>query len=278
MATKRISVVDLHQMKARGERMTLLTAYDCLFAGMVDEAGIDMILIGDSLGMVVMGYDSTIPVKLEDVIHHTQAVASAAKRPLLIADMPFGSYEASDEQAIRNAGRLIKEGGAQAVKVEGGNDLIRQRISSIIAAGIPVMAHLGLTPQTASLLGGYRVQGHEARAAQQIVEQARALEKMGAFALLFECIPTELAGLITAGSTVPTIGVGAGVECDGQGLVIYDLLGLYPTVPKHARQYCDLRKTVGEALAKFRTEVKECTFPGEENSSHMQATELANLS
>jgi len=275
--TRRLTVPDLERMKAQGDKITMLTAYDCLFAGLIDAAGIDIILIGDSLGMVVMGYESTVPVTLEQVIHHTQAVASTAERALLVADMPFGSYEASDEQAIRNAQRLVKEGGAQAVKVEGGNELVRQRVGAIVRAGVPVMGHLGLTPQTASMLGGLRVQGREASAARQILEQARLLEEEEVFSLLFECIPADLMRRITHEACVPTIGIGAGIHCDGQVLVTHDMLGLYPSSARHVRQYCDLRAIVEEALTQYCSDVQQGLFPGDENSFRMPAEELDKL-
>jgi 3-methyl-2-oxobutanoate hydroxymethyltransferase len=277
MVIKRTSVPDLYQMKARGDKIVLLTAYDCMFAGLIDDAGVDIILVGDSLGMVVMGYENTVPVTMEQVIHHTQAVANAARHAMLIADMPFGSYEASDEEAVHNAQRLVKEGGAQAVKAEGGNELIRQRIAAIVKAGVPVMGHLGLTPQTASLTGGYRVQGREAGAARQIVSQARGLQEAGAFSVLFECIPVELAGLIRAGIDVLTIGIGAGTDYDGQALVIHDLLGLTATTPRHASRYCNLREIVGDALARYRADVKEGRFPGADNVFHMPGAEIDKL-
>ncbi len=277
MAMNRITIPDLQQMKEQGKKITLLTAYDCLFASLIDAALIDTILVGDSLGMVVMGYENTVPVTLEQVIHHTQAAAATTNHAMLIADMPFGSYEASDEQAIRNAQRLVKEGGAQAVKVERGNELIRRRVGAIVQAGVPVMGHLGLTPQTAALMGGYRVQGRQADAARRILEHARGLEQEGIFALLLECVPLELAGLITTEASIPVIGIGAGVECDGQALVTHDMLGLYPSPVRHARQYCDLRAAIGEALARYRTEVKEGHFPGEENSFHMREEEARKL-
>lgn len=267
-------------MKDQGKKITMLTAYDCLFAGLIDEAGIDVILIGDSLGMVVMGYEGTVQVTMNQMIHHTQAVAAAAKRAMLIADMPFGSCEASDERAIENAQRLVKEGGAQAVKVEGGNELVQQRVGAIVKAGVPVMGHLGLTPQTASRLGGLKVQGKQANVAREILEQARRLQEVEAFALLLECVPVELARLITAAVAIPVVGIGAGVVCDGQVLVTHDMVGLYPSLPKHVRRYCDLRATMREALDRFRADVQAGYFPGEENSFHMsedQASQLGEL-
>jgi 3-methyl-2-oxobutanoate hydroxymethyltransferase len=278
MAIQRTSVPDLQEMKRLGDKITLLTAYDCLLAGLIDEAQIDLILIGDSVGMVVLGYESTVPVTLEQMVHHTQAVVSTAHRPLIIADMPFGSFEPSDEEAIRSAQHLVKVGGAQAVKVEGGNDLVRRRIGAIVQAGVPVMSHLGLTPQTTTMLGGYRVQGREASAAQQILDHARSLQAEGIFSLLLECVPAEVARAVTAELHVPVIGIGAGAECDGQALVTQDLLGLYPALPRHARQFAQLRSTISEALAEFRSEVKAQRFPAEENTFHMKAQEAAKFS
>ncbi|MBC7264472.1 MAG: 3-methyl-2-oxobutanoate hydroxymethyltransferase [Chloroflexi bacterium] len=278
MVMSRVTIPDLRRMKEQGEKITMLTAYDYLFATLIDEAGIDVVLVGDSLGMVVMGYQSTLPVTVEQIIHHSQAVATAVKRAMVVADMPFMSYEVSDEQAISNAGRLIKEGGAQAVKVEGGNELVRQRIGAIVGAGIPVMGHLGLTPQTASLVEGYKVQGKDAKTAQEILEQARLLEQGGVFSLLLECIPMELAKLITDELSVPVIGIGAGVHCDGQVLVTYDLLGLYTAfVPKHVKQYCNLKRVVSDTLRQYASEVKGGQFPGEEHSFHMRREEFEKL-
>jgi len=264
-------------MKAKGEKITLVTAYNAPFASMVDEAEIDIILIGDSLGMVELGYESTVPVTLEQMVHHTKAVATQAKRPMLIADVPFGSFEASDEQAITTAVRLVKDGGAQAVKIEGGNSLVQQRIRAIVDAGVPVMGHLGLTPQTASLLGGYKVQGKTAKVGNQIRDQAHILEEIGVFSLLFECMPTELVEKIVMEINVPIIGIGAGPSCDGQASVIHDMLGLSSMLPKHARRYVNLRELIVEALVNYREETKNCSFPGEENTFHMTGEELNKL-
>lgn len=277
MAIRRITIPDLQKMKVTGEKFTLLTAYDCLFAGLIEETSIEIILVGDSLGMVVMGYDSTLPVTLDQIIHHTQAVAATAHRPLIVADMPFGSFEPSDEEAIRNAQRAIKVGGAQAVKIEGSNDLIRRRIGAVVRSGVPVMAHMGLTPQTANILGGFRVQGRDAGAASKILEEARALQDEGIFALLLECVPAELAKIATAEMRVPVIGIGAGPHCDGQAAVIHDMLGLYPTLPKHARAYCQLRQVIAVALAQLQNDVKSGRFPGEENTFHMKEEEARRL-
>lgn len=277
MTTKRVGISDLVAKKAKGEKITMITAYNAPFANLVDEANIDIILIGDSLGMVELGYESTVPVTLDQMIHHTKAVATQAKRPMLITDVPFGSFEASDEQAIATAIRMVKDGGSQAVKIEGGNSLVLQRIKAVVDAGVPVMAHLGLTPQTASLQGGYKVQGKTAKVGNQIRDQAHMLEEIGVFSLLFECMPTELVEKIVKEITVPIIGIGAGPACDGQVIVIHDMLGLSSMLPKHARRYVNLRELILEALVQYREDTKNCAFPGEENTFHMTGEELNKL-
>jgi len=253
-------------MKERQEKIAMLTAYDFPQALMVDEAGIEVVLVGDSLGMVVLGYEDTLKVTTEDVIYHTKAVARALKNALLVADMPFLSYQVSKEEAIYNAGRLIQEGGAQAVKVEGGGAMIK-RVKEIVEAGIAVMGHLGLTPQMVNQFGGFKVQGKKEEQAKKIMEDALALEDAGAFSLVLECVPAELAKEITSRLRIPVIGIGAGPYCDGQVLVFHDLLGLFPRLtPKFVRRYAELYPEIIKALQDYKQEVKEELFPAQEHS------------
>jgi 3-methyl-2-oxobutanoate hydroxymethyltransferase len=256
----------IRTMKKNGEKITMLTAYDFSTAAVMDEAGIDMILIGDSLAMVVLGYDSTLPVTMEDMLHHTKAVSRAVERAMVIGDMPFMSYQASVEEAVRNAGRFMKEAGAHGVKLEGGREVaeVTRRISS---AGIPVMAHLGLTPQSVHQLGGYKVQGKEADAATRIKEDAKILQENGAFSLVLEAVPAALAAEITDSLDIPTIGIGAGVNCDGQVLVVNDMLGLFEKfTPKFVKKYANLNVDMKKAIEQYLSEVREGTFPGPEHS------------
>jgi len=262
----RLTIPAIKEMKKRGEKITMLTAYDYSQARQVDQAQIELILVGDSLGMVVLGYEDTVPVTLDEIIHHTKAVARGTEHALVVADLPFMSYQVSDEQAIINAGRLIKEGGAQAVKLEGGGPMIA-RVRAISEAGIPVMGHLGLTPQTATGLGGFKVQGKDQAVAQRIIQDAGALEDAGAFSLVLECVPQELAAEITQKLNIPVIGIGAGRGCDGQVLVYHDILGLFDRfTPKFVRRYAALSQAILDALKTYRDDVKEGKFPGEENS------------
>ncbi len=255
-------------MKKRGEKITMLTAYDYSTALKVDEAGIDIILVGDSLGMVILGYDSTLPVTMEDMIHHTKAVSRAAKHAMVIGDMPFMSYHASTDDAVYNAGRFLKEAGAHGIKLEGGRE-ISNVVSRISAAGIPVMAHLGLTPQAIHKLGGYRVQGRDKGDASRILEDAKILEDAGAFSLVLECVPETLAREITESLNIPTIGIGAGVHCDGQVLVVNDMLGLYEKfTPKFVKKYADLDLVLKNAFKHYIDDVKSGAFPGDEHSFH----------
>lgn len=250
-------------MTARGERITMVTAYDATFARLLEEGGADVLLVGDSLGMVVQGQDSTLPVTLDDMLYHTRAVARGAQRAHIVADMPFMSYQVSVEEALRNAGRLLSEGGAHAVKLEGGEELV-PTIERMVAAGIPVMGHVGLTPQRVHAMGGFRVQGKSEAAANRVLADARAVTKAGAYALVLEGIPAELAARIRRDVHVPTIGIGAGNECDGQVLVCYDLLGLNPgPTPKFVKQFEQLYTRGVEAMARFREEVRDGRFPSE---------------
>ncbi len=264
-------------MKAKGERIAMVTAYDYPTAKIADEAGIDAVLVGDSLGNVILGYPSTLPVTVDEMLHHTRAVAKAIKRALVVGDLPFMSYQASTEDAIRNAGRFIKEGHAEAVKVEGGRGMV-EKIEAIVRAGIPVMGHLGLTPQWIHQLGGFKVRGKTEVAARAILEDARVLERAGVFSLVLECVPWQLAKLITERSGVPTVGIGAGPYCDGQVLVLHDLLGLTgPHIPKFVKRYARLGDAMAKALADFRQEVKVGKFPSLEHSYEMPGEELKKL-
>ncbi|MCW5875530.1 MAG: 3-methyl-2-oxobutanoate hydroxymethyltransferase [Anaerolineales bacterium] len=261
-----MTVRDFRQKKKDGQPITMLTAYDYPTALAVDRAGIDAILVGDSLGMVVLGYPNTLPVTMEDMLHHCRAVARGANAPLLIGDLPFMSYQVSVEQAVANAGRFLQEAGMDAVKLEGGRERA-EAVRQIVAAGIPVMGHLGLTPQSVNTLGGFRPQARTSSAAKRLIEDALALEKAGAFSLVLESVPARLAEWISQKLSIPTIGIGAGVGCDGQVLVTHDLLGLFDRfVPKFVKQYASLHSVMAEAFAAFKAEVEERSFPGEEHS------------
>jgi len=241
---KPVRVPDLRSMKEKGEKIAMLTAYDFTMARLLDRAGIDVILVGDSLGMVVLGYETTLPVTLDMMIHHTRAVSRGAKRALIVADMPFLTFQLSIEEAMRNAGRLIQEGGAAAVKIEGGRQIV-DTAKRLVDIGVPVMGHLGLTPQSVHQLGGFRPQGRDSEAAEKLIKDAQALEKAGVFGIVLESIPSDLAGRMTASLKIPTIGIGAGPQCDGQVLVSYDALGLSDgPVPPFAKQYAQLAETI----------------------------------
>jgi 3-methyl-2-oxobutanoate hydroxymethyltransferase len=262
----KITTAVIKDMKKKNQKVTMLTAYDYGTAGVVDEAGIDIILVGDSLGMVVLGYESTLPVTMEDMIHHTKAVCRGAKRAMVIGDMPFMSYQVSVAEAVRNAGRFLQEAGAHGVKLEGGREVaeVTRRIAS---AGIPVMAHLGLTPQSVHQLGGYKVQGKDDAAAKRMIEDARILEEAGAFAVVLECVPVQLAREITESLTISTIGIGAGVHCDGQVLVINDMLGIFERfTPKFVKKYANLNLQMKEAVRQYCDEVRTGAFPDDAHS------------
>lgn len=262
----RMTTSVIREMKRKGEKITVLTAYDYPTAAALDEAGIDIILVGDSLGMVVLGYDSTLPVTMEDMIHHTKAVSRAVKRSMVIGDMPFMSYQASVEQAVTNAGRFLQEAGAHGIKLEGGRE-VAEATRRMTAAGIPVMGHLGLTPQSVNQFGGYKVQGKDQAAAHRILEDAMILEEAGIFSLVLECIPSTLAGKITESLKIPTIGIGAGVDCDGQVLVINDMLGLFSRfVPKFVKKYANLNEQITGAVKQYIDELRSSDFPGPEHS------------
>ena len=260
-SSKKVRVPELALMKQRGERITMLTAYDATMARIFDRAGIDLLLVGDSLGQVILGLDSTIPVTLNDVLHHTRAVTRAVIRPLVVADMPFLTYQISPEQALRNAARLIQEGGAAAVKLEGGR-AIADTVARLSAAGIPVMGHVGLTPQHLHRLGGMRQQARTDEAAHDLILDVLALEKAGVFAVVLEAIPDPVAASVTAGLTIPTIGIGAGPHCDGQVLVSFDMLGLFDTfVPPFVKQYAKLGEAVLTAAQDYAADVRHGLFP-----------------
>jgi 3-methyl-2-oxobutanoate hydroxymethyltransferase len=261
--------------KARGETITMLTAYDYPTALAVDMAGIDSILVGDSLGMVVLGYDSTLPVTMEDMLHHCKAVARGAKHALLVGDMPFMSYQSSVDEAVRNAGRFLQEASMGAVKLEGGRER-RAAVESIVAAGIPVMGHLGLTPQSVHQFGGYRVQGKTALAAQRLLEDAILLQEAGCFSIVLETIPTQLARYVSDKLEIPTIGIGAGDGCDGQVLVTHDLLGLFDRfTPSFVKKYADIHGTMVQAFEHYKLDVEKGQFPTPEHSFEMSDEDWA---
>ena len=262
------TTVQIQQMKKDGQPITMLTAYDATFARLIDDAGADMILVGDSLGMVIQGLDNTIPVTLDEMIYHAKAVSRGARTAHIVCDMPFMTYQGDKFEALKNAGRILKESGAQSVKLEGGR-AIADTVAQLVNSGIPVMGHLGLTPQAVHAMGGFKVQGKNPQAAQEIVDDALALERAGAFALVLEGIPTELARVITQSLTIPTIGIGAGVDCDGQVLVIYDVLGMNPDFqPKFVKKYLNLGELIPEAVRNFRKEVQTREFPTRAHSFH----------
>ena len=273
----RINISKLKEMKQKGEKIPMLTAYDYATAKLIDEAGVPLILVGDSLGMVVLGYESTIPVTMEEMLHHTKAVVRGTKQALVVGDMPFMTYHTSISDALYNAASFIQQGGAQAVKLEGGEN-VAEVVHRMVECGIPVMGHIGLTPQSIHQLGGFKVQGKTPEAAVRLLKDARALEEAGAFAIVLETIPAPLARLITRKVSIPTIGIGAGPWCDGQVQVISDLLGLFTDfVPKHAKQYARLFDTIKGAVADYIGEVQSGVFPTEKESSTMDESLLAGL-
>jgi 3-methyl-2-oxobutanoate hydroxymethyltransferase len=263
---KRKTVAGIKGMKKAGEKITMLTAYDAAMAAMLAEADVDVLLVGDSLGMVVLGYDSTVPVTMDEMIHHASAVRRGAPAAFVVGDMPFGSYQSGKRDAILNGGRFLKEAGCDAVKLEGGLEVCTT-VTALVQAGIAVIGHIGLTPQTATQLGGYKVQGRDVESAHKLVEEARALEKAGAFALVLECLPDELGRILTEEISIPTIGIGAGVHCDGQVLVTHDLLGMFDTfIPSFVKSYCKLAPTIKDAVAEYNREVRSGTYPDKEHS------------
>lgn len=271
------TAVTFRQAKEKGEKLTMLTAYDYSTAKLVDEAGIHSILVGDSLGMVCLGYEDTLSVTMEDMLHHTKAVARGAKDALVIADMPFMSYQTSVYDAVVNAGRLIKEGHAQAVKLEGGKEVCPQ-IEAIVKASVPVCAHIGLTPQSIHAFGGFKVQGKGEEAAKKLIEEAQAVEAAGAFAVVLECVPEALAKLITDKISIPTIGIGAGAGCDGQVLVYQDMLGMYADfTPKFVKVFANVGEEMRKGFAAYKNEVQEGTFPAKEHTFRMDESILEKL-
>jgi 3-methyl-2-oxobutanoate hydroxymethyltransferase len=274
---KKVTTLALRKKKARGETITMLTAYDYATALAIDRAGIDSILVGDSLGMVVLGYENTLPVTMDDMIHHCQAVSRGACYALLIGDMPFMSYQISVDEAVRNAGRFLQEGGMDSVKLEGGRERLTA-IEAIIKAGIPVQGHLGLTPQSVHQLGGFRAQGKSATAAQRLVEDALILQDAGCFSLVLESIPARLGRLVSEKLEIPTIGIGAGVGCDGQVLVTHDLLGLFDRfTPRFVKKYSDLHGEMAQAFNAYKNDVESGTFPAKEHCVEMPDEEWETL-
>jgi 3-methyl-2-oxobutanoate hydroxymethyltransferase len=264
-------------MKQKGEKIAMLTAYDYATAKLIEGAGIPLILVGDSLGMVVLGYESTIPVTMDEMIHHTKAVVRGTTQALIVGDMPFMTYQVSVDDALRNAARFIQEGGAQTVKLEGGENMA-ETVKRIVSSGIPVMGHIGLTPQSIHQLGGFKVMGKTPEAAVRLINDAKALDEAGVFAIVLECVPEPLSKLITEKVSVPTIGIGAGKYCDGQVQVISDLLGLYTDfVPKHAKQYARLFEIIKSATADYIAEVQAGAFPTEKQSYAMDKSVLTEL-
>jgi 3-methyl-2-oxobutanoate hydroxymethyltransferase len=262
----RNNILQIKGMKQKGEKIVMVTAYDYSTARLVDEVGIPLILVGDSLGNVMLGYESTIPVTMEEMLHHTRAVVRGTSKALIVGDLPFMTYSITVEDAMRNSARMIQEGGAQAVKLEGGVS-VADKVRRIVDAGIPVMGHLGLTPQSINQLGGHKIQGKTIEAARKLVDDALALEQSGAFAVVLETVPAALASIVTDKLSIPTIGIGAGAGCDGQVQVIHDLLGSFSDfVPKHAKQYAKLTEIIKNALSDYQDEVLKGEFPTEDNS------------
>ena len=273
----RVTINEIKEMKRREEKIPMLTGYDYSTAKLVDEAGVPLILVGDSLGMVILGYETTIPVTMDEMIHHTKAVVRGTKRALIIGDMPFMTYHTSISDALYNAARFIQEGGAQAVKLEGG-EVVAETVRRIVNCGIPVMGHIGLTPQSIYQLGGFKVQGKTPEAAGRLIRDACALDEAGAFSIVLEAVPAPLSKLITQKVSVPTIGIGAGPDCDGQVQVINDILGLFTEfVPKHAKQYAKLAEIIRTALTDYATEVKAGSFPTMKQSYTMDESLLKEL-
>ncbi len=273
-ARKKVTILTIQRKKERQQPLTMLTAYDYSAALLVDEASIDMILVGDSLAMVMLGLDSTVSLTMDEMLHHCRAVARGAKYAFLIGDMPFMSYQADQAEAVRNAGRFLKEAQMDAIKLEGGQEMAAT-INAIVKAGIPVMGHIGLTPQTVSKLGGYRVQGKTAVDANRLLQDALALEEAGCFAIVLEAIPAPVAAVVSQRLTIPTIGIGAGADCDGQVLVYHDMLGLFNRfMPKFVRQYADVRQVIVQALTQYGEEVKDGRFPANEHTYPIDPDEL----
>lgn len=277
MSNDKVTVLEVQKAKEEGRKLVMVTAYDYPFGLMAHEAGVDIVLVGDSLGMVVMGLEGTVEVTMEHMIHHTKAVMRGCKGPLVVGDMPFMSYNISVSEAIHNAGRLMKEGGCEAIKLEGGTDFA-PTVQAIVKAGIPVQGHIGLTPQTASALGGFKMQGRDAMAAKKIIDDAKALEEAGVFSMILEAVPAPLGRLVAEAVRVPVIGIGAGPDVDGQVLVTHDMIGLFDKfVPKFVKQYAQIRQNILEAMAQYKGDVQGGTFPGPEHSFKMPDEALEQL-
>jgi 3-methyl-2-oxobutanoate hydroxymethyltransferase len=277
MSGDKVTVLDVQQAKEENRKLTMVTAYDYPFGLLADEAGIDIVLVGDSLGMVVMGLEGTVAVNMEHMIHHIRAVTRGCKNPFIVGDMPFMSYNTSIREAIINAGRLLKEGGCESIKLEGGVDFA-PTIEAIVKAGIPVQGHIGLTPQTAGALGGFKMQGRDAAAAKQIIDDAKALEDAGVFSMILEAVPAPLGKLVAEAVKVPVIGIGAGPDVDGQVLVTHDMIGLFDKfVPKFVKQYTNIRKVILDALNEYKQEVVDVQFPAPEHSFKMPDEALEQL-
>ena len=273
----RLTIKDLQDMKARGEKIPMMTAYDYTSGKLLEQAGIPLMLVGDSLGMVVLGYDSTVPVTMDDMLHHIKTVVRGTEKAHIVGDLPFMSYHAEVSEAIRNAGRILKEGGAQSVKLEGGQEMA-ETVNRIVKSGIPVMGHVGLTPQSVNQLGGYRVPGTPISDAIRLMEDTRALEEAGAYAVVLECVPAALAQMITDRLSIPTIGIGAGAGCDGQVQVLHDFLGLFTDfLPKHARRYANLAETIQDAASQYISDVHLGEFPTGKESYKMSQSVLDEL-
>ena len=273
----RLTIKDLQDMKARGEKIPMMTAYDYTSGKLLEQAGIPLMLVGDSRGMVVLGYDSTVPVTMDDMLHHIKTVVRGTEKAHIVGDLPFMSYHAEASEAIRNAGRILKEGGAQSVKLEGGQEMA-ETVYRIVKSGIPVMGHVGLTPQSVNQLGGYRVQGKTISDAIRLMEDTRALEEAGAYAVVLECVPAAVAQMITARLSIPTIGIGAGAGCDGQVQVLHDFLGVFTDfLPKHARPYANLAETIQDAASQYISDVHLGEFPTDKESYKMSQSVLDEL-
>jgi 3-methyl-2-oxobutanoate hydroxymethyltransferase len=271
----KLPLTDLADMKRRRERIVMVTAYDYPSGSLADAAGVDIVLVGDSAAMTVLGYESTVPATMDEMVMLTRAAVRGAKRPLVVADMPFGSFQISDEEAVRSAVRFVKEAGADAVKLEGAGPTI-SRVLALVGAGIPVMGHVGLTPQSATMLGGFRAQGRTSARARQLLEDARTLEQAGCFSLVLEAIPAPVAARITEELTIPTIGIGSGRDCDGQVLVYHDLLGLYQgREPRFVKRYAELATEIQDAIERYAADVRSGAFPGDEHTYSIPDEELA---
>jgi 3-methyl-2-oxobutanoate hydroxymethyltransferase len=270
----KLPLTELAEMKTRGERIVMVTAYDYPSGRLADAAGVDIVLVGDSAAMTVLGHDSTVPATMDEMVILTRAAARGARRPLVVADMPFGSFQISDEEAVRNAVQFVKEGGADAVKVEGAGPTV-SRVLALVGAGIPVMGHIGLTPQSATMLGGFRAQGRTAAKARQLVEDALTLEQAGCFSLVLEAVPAPVAARVTQALSIPTIGIGSGRDCDGQVLVYHDLLGLYQgKSPRFVKRYAELVPVIQAALERYAADVRSAAFPGDEHTYSIPEDEL----